>query len=260
MEASGFYYNLEVKPLKPDFTLKCDTDRAMIAPGNKTCWFVIVERKYGFAGEVKVEATGLPGGVSASPLTLLPEMTQGVLILSASPEAKVDFATVQVHGTATLADASGKPLSVIKQAVPITEIYIPGGGRGLLEARTQGVAVTEKNDIEVSVANPNITIAPGQTIKVDVEIKRRPDYTKPVTLDLRINHLGGVFTNPLPPGITVDDGATIPDNQTKGQITLHASADAKAVSNLQLAVMANVSINFVMKVWFAAPISLTVKK
>ena len=101
---------------------------------------------------------------------------------------------------------------------------------------------------------------PGQTVKVDVEIKRRPDYSKPVTLDLRINHLGGVFTNPLPAGITVDDGATIAENQTKGTITLHAAADAKPISNLSLAIMANVSINFVMKVWFAAPITLTVKK
>ena len=161
---------------------------------------------------------------------------------------------------ATLPGSDGKPTSVTKHLTPITEIYMPGGGRGQIEVKTQGVGVTEKNDIEVLVANPIITIMPGQTVKVDVEIKRRPDYSKPVTLDLRINHLGGVFTNPLPAGITVDDGATIAENQTKGTITLHAAADAKPISNLPLAIMANVSINFVMKVWFAAPITLTVKK
>ena len=256
----NYYYNLTAKPLKPDFTAKCDTDRAMIAPGNKTCWFILLDRKYGFAGEVKVDASGLPAGVTASPLTIPPELTQGVLVLSAAPDAKIDFTTVQITASGMLPGIDGKPALVTKRATPITEIYMPGGGRGQIEVKTQGVGVTEKNDIEVIVANPNVTIMPGQTIKVDVEIKRRPDYTKPVTLDLRINHLGGVFTNPLPAGITVDDGATIPENQTKGQITLHASADAKPISNLPLAIMANVSINFVMKVWFAAPIILTVKK
>ena len=257
---SGYYYNVTARALRPDFTLKCDTDRAMIAPGNKTCWFVIVDRKYGFGGEVKIETSGLPTGVSASALVIPAELTQGVLILSAAADAKTDFSVVHITGTATLPGADGKLASVTKRAAPITEIYMPGGGRGQIEVRTQGVAVTERNDIEVSVANPNITIMPGQTIKIDVEIKRRADYTKPVTLDLKINHLGGVFTNPLPAGITVDDGATIPENQTKGQITLHAAADAKPITSLPLAVMANVSINFVMKVWFAAPITLTVKK
>ena len=256
----NYYYNLTAKPLRPDFTAKCDTDRAMIAPGNKTCWFILLDRKYGFAGEVKVDVSGLPVGVTASPLTIPPELTQGVLVLSAAPDAKIDFTTVLISGTATLPGSDGKPTSVTKHITPITEIYMPGGGRGQIEVKTQGVGVTEKNDIEVLVANPIVTIMPGQTVKVDVEIKRRPDYSKPVTLDLRINHLGGVFTNPLPAGITVDDGATIAENQTKGTITLHAAADAKSISNLPLAIMANVSINFVMKVWFAAPITLTVKK
>ncbi len=256
----NYYYNLTARPLRPVFTAKCDTDRAMIAPGNKTCWFILLDRKYGFAGEVKVDVSGLPVGVTASPLTIPPELTQGVVVLSAAPDAKIDFTNVLITGKAMLPGSDGKLTSVTKQIVPITEIYMPGGGRGQFEVKTQGVGVTEKNDIEVIVANPNVTIMPGQTIKVDVEIKRRPDYTKPVTLDLRINHLGGVFTNPLPAGITVDDGATIAENQTKGTITLHAAADAKPISNLPLAIMANVSINFVMKVWFAAPIALTVKK
>ena len=140
----------------------------------------------------------------------------------------------------------------------MTEVYLPGGGRGLYDVDTQAVSVTDPNDLVVVLPKPDITIAPGQTLKIDVEIKRRADYTKPVTLDLRINHLGGVFTNPLPPGITVDDGATIPEGKTTGQITLKAASNAKPIANWPLAVMANCSVNFVMKVWFVAPMSLTV--
>lgn len=255
-----YFYNLTVKPLRPDFRMKCDTDRAMLAPGNRTAWFVILERKYGFAGEVKVQVNGLPAGISASALTIPPEMSQGVLLISAARDAKVDMARVQVVGTAPLPGADGKPVETARTATPVTEVYLPGGGRGLYEVDTQAVSITDPNDLEVILPKSDITIAPGQTLKIDVEIKRRADYTKAVTLDLRINHLGGVFTNPLPPGITVDDGATIPEGQSKGQITLKAAADAKPIANWPLAVMANVSVNFVMKVWFAAPMSLTVKK
>ncbi len=255
-----FFYNLTASPLLPRFRIKCDTDRAMLAPGNRTAWFVIVERQNGFAGEVKVQVDGLPAGITASTATIPPTMSQAVLVISAAPDAKVDMKRVQVVGTATLPGADGKPAEAHKIAAPLTEVYMPGGGRGLYEVDTQAVSITEPNDIEVSLPKSDITIAPGQTLKIDVEIKRRADYTKPVTLDLRINHLGGVFTDPLPPGITVEDGATIPEGQSKGQITLKAAADAKPIANWPLAVMANVSVNFVMKVWFAAPLSLTVKK
>ena len=52
---------------------------AMISPGNRTAWFLILERKYGFAGDVKVEAKGLPAGVMATSITIPPQMTQGVI-------------------------------------------------------------------------------------------------------------------------------------------------------------------------------------
>ncbi len=254
-----YFYNLSALPLHPDFRLKCDADRAMIAPGNRTAWFVIVERKYGAASEVKIELKGLPPGVTASALTIPPEMTQGPIILSAAPDAKIDFSNVEIVGTATLAGADGKPVTVTHTAHPLEEIYMPGGGRGQMEVVTAAVGITEPNDIEVSTDTQQVTLMPGGTAKIEVTIKRRADFTKAVTLDLRINHLGGIFTNPLPAGVTSDDGVTIPEGQNKGTITLKCAADAKPIQNYPLAVMANVSVNFVMKVWYVAPlVSLTV--
>jgi hypothetical protein len=253
-----YFYNLTAQPLRPDFALRCDPDRALIAPGNRTAWFVLLDRKYGFAGPVKVDIQGLPSGVSASALTIPPEMSQGVVILSAAPDAKIDMSFARVLGTADLPDASGKPMPATRVAAPQAEIYQPGGGRGQDKVETQGVGVTEPNDIEVSVAKPDVTLTPGGEAKIEVTIKRRADYTKQVTLDLRVNHLGGVFTDPLPPGVTLEDGVTIPENQNKGTITIKASGDAKPIKNWPLAVMANVSLNFVMKTWYVAPLSLTV--
>ncbi|MCS6776355.1 MAG: PPC domain-containing protein [Chloroherpetonaceae bacterium] len=252
------FYNLTATRLQPDFRIRCDTDRAMIAPGNRTTWYALVERKHGFAGDVRVEVRGLPPGVTALPVTIPANMTTGTLYLIAAPDAPVDAALVEVVGTATINGAS-----VTRKAHPITEIYIPGGARGLLEVETQALAVTEPNDLEVTASPPQLSLKPGETARIEVEIKRRPDYTKPVTLDVRIQHLGGVFVNPLPPGVSVDDGASktlLGEGETKGYLVLKVAPDAPPIRDWNLAILANVSINFVMKVWYAAPpVSLTVE-
>ncbi len=257
-------YNLKAESLRPDFRLKCDTDRAMIAPGNRTTWYVLAERKHGFAGEIKVEVKGLPAGVTASALTIPANMKVGTLFLTAAPDAKQDASLVEVFGTAQLPGTEGKPADVTHRAYPITEIYTPGGGRGLLEIETQSVGISETNDLEVTANTQAITLKPGESIKIEMEIKRRPDYKKSVTLDVRVQHLGGVFVNPLPPGVSIDEGASktlLGENETKGWITLKAAPDAQIVKDVPLAVFANVSVNFVMKVWYAAPpISLSVQK
>ena len=256
-----YYYNLTATRLTPDFSVKFDTDRGMIAPGNRTAWFAIVERKYGFAGDVKVEATGLPAGVTVAPVTLTPELTQAALIFTAAADAKIDMGSVHIIATASLPSAvpGGKPAMVTHEATPLTEIYLPGGGRGTYPVETAAMAVSEPNDLVVTTSTPSITIAPGGTAKIEIEIIRRADYKKPVTLDLRVNHLGGVHTNQLPAGISVEaDAVTIPEGKTRGTIVVKAAPDAKPIQNWTIAVMANVSVNFVMKVWYVTPVTLTV--
>ena len=101
------------------------------------------------------------------------------------------------------------PNSVPVSASNAFTLSMPGGGRGMLGVITQGVAVTEANDIlEVSIDKPVISLKPGETVKIEVTVKRRPDYTKPITLDVRVQHLGQVFSNPLPPGVILDEGAS----------------------------------------------------
>src|SRR5262249_3579659 len=61
-------YYIEADWARPDFTLRCDGDKAMIGPGSRTAWFVHVVRANGFTGPVKVEVKGLPPGVTVNPL------------------------------------------------------------------------------------------------------------------------------------------------------------------------------------------------
>lgn len=257
-------YHIEADWARPDFTLRTDPDKAMIGPGSSTAWYVHVARTNGFAGSVTVKVEGLPKGVSISPLTILPEMTQGLLVLTAAADAKVDASNVRLVGTSVLNGLEGKTQKVTRLATPNQEIYFPGGGRGRFDVGMQTVAVTDPSDIlKVEVTPAVVELKPGQEIRVDVTIHRRKDYDKAVTLDVMLRHLGGVFGNPLPPGVTLVEAKskTLLGTASKGHIVLWADPKAAPIENVPISVLANVSINFVVKVSYSSPpIPVTVQK
>ncbi len=249
-------YFVEADFARPDFTLRCDPDKAMIGPGSATAWYVHVARSNGFDGPVRVEVKGLPEGVTVSPLTIPATMTQGVLVLSAAAGAPPGAANVQVVGTATAKASDGKEETLVRPVTANQEIYFPGGGRGRFDVNMQTVAVTEPSDIlAVEVSPKEIRLKPGEEVKIDVTIRRRPDYDKTVSIDVVLQHLGSVFGNPLPPGVTVVEGKskTLLGTGNKGHIVLKAAPNAAPIDNVPVAVLAHVSINFVVKVSYSSP-------
>lgn len=261
---AGFVYYLEVDFARPDFTLKCDPSKAMIGPGSRTAWYVQVARANGFAGPVKVEVQGLPAGVAVNALTIPANMTQGLLVVSAAPDARVGAAAVKVVGTADALDENGKPVKLARTAVAVEEIYSPGGGRARFDAGMMAVAVTGPSDlVAVKVKQTRITLKPGEEVKIDVEVVRGPRYDKAVTLDVLLRHLGGVFGNPLPPGVTMVDGKskTLLGTGSTGHVTLKAAPDAPECTDVPVCVQGFVAINFVVKIGYASEVIwVSVKK
>jgi hypothetical protein len=259
----GFVYYLEADWARPDFTLKCDPSKAMIGPGSRTAWYVLVNRTNGFTGPVKVEVRGLPKGVTVNPLTIPATMTQGVLVVSAAPDVAIDAAAVEIIGTGD-ATMDGKSQILTRKAMAVEEIYLPGGGRGRFDARLQAVAVTGPSDIlDVQVKPDKLVLKPGEEVKLEVTIKRRPDYQKDVSLDIPLRHLGGTFASPLPPGVTLVDGKskTLLGTGNVGYVTLKADATAAPIDDVPICVLAHVSINFVVKISYAsAPILVSIRK
>jgi len=243
----------------PDFTLKLDPAKAMLGPGSSNAWYVTVTRVGGFAGPVRVDVTGLPKGVTVNPLTIPANMTVGTLVLTAALDAPIDAANVGVAGTATI---DGK--EVRRPVVALDEIYLPGGGRGLFPVAMKTVAVTQSSDVvEVSVEPAKVSLKPGEEVKLTVTVRRRAGFTNNVNLDVILRHLGGNFANPLPTGVTMVDAKSktlVPANAAVGHITLKAAPDAPEVADVPLCVMANVSINFVVKLSYTSkPFLLSVK-
>jgi hypothetical protein len=249
-----FVYHIEADWARPDFTLKCDGDKAMLAPGAKAAWFVLLTRSNGFIGPVKVTVKGLPAGVTVNDLTIPPTMTQGLLVLSADDKAARTVANVEVIGTAT-ATFDGKDETLTRPTVPIQEIYNPGGGRGRFDVNMHTVAVTEVSDIgKVTVTPREITLKPGEEVRLDVTIERRNGYDKGVSLDIPLRHLGTVYGNPLPSGVTIIEGKskTLLGTGNKGHIVLRAAPNAAPVDKVPISVLAHVSVNFVVKVSYSS--------
>jgi len=231
----------------------------MIGPGSSAAWYVHVNRTGGFTGPVQVEVKGLPKDVTASPLTIQPTMTQGVIVVTAAGTAAPTAENVQLIGTAKVKAADGKEETLAHSVTPNQEIYFPGGGRGKFDCNLQTVAVTGPSDIlKVDVNTTRVVLKPGQEVKIDVTVQRRSDYDKGLTLDVLLQHLGAVFGNPLPPGVTVEAGKskTLLGTGSQGHIVLKAAANAESIEDVPISVVANVSINFVVKVAYSSPVIL----
>jgi hypothetical protein len=255
---ASYGYVLLAEAARPDFTLECDPDILNVGPAGRVPLFVRLSRRQGFNGPISLSWDGLPEGVSASPLSIPASMTEGVIVVSATPGTKRAAALVTLKGTG---QSAGGP--IIRRAMPKEEIYMPGGGRGHYPVDTLALAVTDPSDITVEASPREIVLAPGEIAPIDVTVTRNPRYQQPVNLAVVLEHLGGIHGNPLPPGVTVKEAGSktlLGPKETKGKIILQATSSAPAYEKVPFAVMGHVSINFVVKTAYASePILLSVR-
>jgi hypothetical protein len=261
----AFGYFLKVMRSRPTFVMDTDTDKTILAPGTAGVIHVRLTRKDGFSGEVQLAIEGLPDGIKASCGRILAGGTDGCIILQASADARKTAANVRIYGTSTIPGPDGKPTPLKVTARPLQEFYNPGGGRNHFPVEMHTVSIGDPLDLlEVKISPTALTLKPGESKKVEVVVKRQPDFKGNLTLDVIYQHLDFPYNNSLPPGVTVDKAASqtlLTAGQTKGWITLKAAADAKPVEKQQVAVLVHASINFAIKFTYASePLWITVGK
>ena len=259
-----YVYYVAATLAKPDYTVQCDDDKALVGPGSGYAMYVLASRRNGFAGEIKLTAENLPPGVTVTADRVPANMTQACIVFRAAPDAKPDFRRIRLFGTAQVKQADGTMTTLRHEVTPLEEIYLPGGGRGRFEVDTHTVSVTEPSDVLLKLSANRANLKPGGTVTIDVEVVRQKGYDKNVVLDVYLRHLGSKYGDPLPPGISLDEAASktlLGPKETAGKIVLKAAADAPEIENLPIAVLGQVSINFVVKVSHASePLFITVTK
>jgi hypothetical protein len=258
-----FVYFLKAERSQPYFDLELDTDKSLLTPGTGAAIFARCYRKNGFTGEIQLAVEGLPPGVTASCGRILADGTDGCIILQAAADAPRGASNLKITGTGVMAGADGAMQTYMAVARPLQEIYNPGGGRTHFPVDLHTVSVGDTMDLKsVKLSTNRVTLKPGESQKIDITIERQEGFTQNVTLDCIFQHLGSQYGNSLPKGVTIDDTQSktlLTAGETQGSIVLKAAADAPPVTDQQLAMMANVSINFVMKYTYCAePLLLTV--
>ena len=258
-----FVYFLDITYATPHFFLQADTDKTQLTPGTSGVMFVRVDRKNGFSGEVQLHAEGMGEGVTASCGRILAGRNDGCIIFHAATDAPLQLGNVRISGTGMVVEGDHETAMTV-EADYYQETYMPGGGRNHFPVEAHSVSVGAPADLlAVKLSTNELTIKPGESVKIEVEIERAEGFDKNVTLDLLYQHLGTVYGDALPEGISLDatNSKTLLTGDTgKGHLTITASAKAPAVENQQVAVMAHVSLNFVMKATYSsAPLRITVK-
>jgi hypothetical protein len=261
----AFVYFLKLTRAQPYFELYLDTDKTPLTPGTAGAIFVRAERKNGFAGEIQLSVADLPAGVTAScdRIPAAGQTADACVILQAAADAPVGAANVNIIGTATYDKGDGQTETVTARAIAQQETYMPGGGRSHWLVDLHTVSVAAPNDLRgVKLSASEVALKPGESKRIDVHIDRAEGFDKNVTLDLLFRHLGSVFGDTLPAGVTIDtknSQTLLTGKDSDGYITLVADAKAAPIERRQVSVMANVSLNFVMKATYSsAPLYVTV--
>lgn len=255
----SFVYFLKLTRAEPYFELYLDTDKTLLTPGTAGAIFVRAERKNGFSGEIDLSVAGVPPGVTArcDRIPAAGQTADACIILQAAPDAPVAAANIDIIGTASLDRGDGQTVVITARAVPQQETYMPGGGRSHWPVDLHTVSVGASSDLRgVTLSDYDITLKPGESKRIDVRIDRAEGFSQNVTLDLLFRHLGSVFGDTLPAGVTIDaknSKTLLTGKESDGYITLTADAKAAPIERRQVAVMANVSLNFVMKATYSSP-------
>jgi hypothetical protein len=260
-----FVYFLKITRAEPRFELTLDTDKTELSPNTSGVFFVNAVRRNGFAGDISLAVDGLPKGVTAFCSPIPAGQRDGCVILTAAASAKPSIENIVVRGTATHKRTDGTLATLNAVALPMQEIYLPGGGRGHMPVEAHAVAVGQLGDLRsIKLSTDSIKLKPGSTARVDVVIERSPGFTDNVLLDPKFNHLGRIYGDTLPPGVDLDAKASktlLTGTETRGYLTFRAAPTAKPAEKRPVSVMANVSINFVMKATYSCqPLFVTVAK
>ena len=258
-----FIYAIQATRALPGFRLWIDTDKTQLTAGTSSILYVRSERTNGFAGEIQLEVNGVPHGVTASCGKILAKGQDGCIVFEAEHDSPRIASNLSIAGSAIHELPDGRKLALRTVALPYQEIYQPGGGRGHWPVEMHTLCVGDRSDIwSVQLSEREITLKPGDSKKIEVTIDRAPGFDKNVTLDVTYNHLEQIFADSLPPGVKIDRGNSqtlLTGTNSKGFITLTAAKDAAPAERQQGAVLANVSINFVMKATYSsAPLFVTV--
>lgn len=159
-------YRLAVRPASADFRLVAvpvDTSGAVLMrKGGRESIRVIAQRRDGFEGEITLTATGLPQGVTMTPVVMGPASSMATLVLTADPGAAVGNAFIQVVGKAVLNGGEVTRTARAGYALDALQFAQPNSGQPSSRARlVDSIPLT----VSPETARVTLTLGDGKLIE-----------------------------------------------------------------------------------------------
>ena len=154
-------------------------------------------------------------------------------------------------------------VEVVREANVPGELRRAGASRFVrMPIHTQLLGVTRPLDLHAVTATPvDVTLKPGGTSRITVRIKRSPEYSEQVLLNMALLFFNKTVGEQLPPGVSVQGEATrkLTGDMLEATFTLAATAAARPISRWPIAVVARVPITYTIMTSYASnPVFLTV--
>lgn len=190
-------YRLVVRKAQPDFAVAAwglhmelrNGDRnALSKPlalraGSTVALEVVTVRRDGFDGEIQLNISGLPNGVTAQGLTIPSGKMRGIVLLTAASDAPTGVSDATLTATALVADQMvTQPVHLAQMAWPIVDSWGEIPSPRLLEGMPVSVTTSE---------TAPITLATSE--KKAFEVKAGEKITLPLSLTLRSEFSGSVL-------------------------------------------------------------------
>ncbi len=196
-------YRLVIRREQPDYAVvllpnsAAGADAVTVRAGGRTSAYVAVIRRDGFAGPVRVEARGLPPGVTARPVTIGATQAITPIVFEAAEKAENAVGEVTALGLSRFGDRKNdlQYLSGVSPQGPALErIAIAGGmiwppsptAAAVAPARVvNGFVMAVRGEpaaLSLSASPDSIVLSQGRLCYLDVNVIRNAGFTEAVTV------------------------------------------------------------------------------
>jgi len=231
----GYFYRVEVTPVKPKLTLapaefvQFNAPVVAIPRGNRYPLMINASRA-DFGGPLKLRGEGLPAGVTIETPGVHPGLGNAPVIFQAAADAPLAGAMVDIIGTL---DDPNQPNPVegrLSQDVALVR------GQNQIPVWVETVprlamAVIDESPYSIEIVEPKVPIVLDGSMQLKVVAKRKEGFTAPIKIDMLWN----------PPGINSSREVSIPEGQNEALISMNAAGNS-SVGEWKIAVMGQATI------------------
>jgi hypothetical protein len=169
----NYKYELQVRPRKPDFSVKIDGANPTVGAGSGKEFTIQIERLDAFEGEITLDIEGLPTGFQTSaPITVQAGQTQALATINAAADAPKPTPE-QTKSSKVFASAMIDGQNIRKEAGTLGEIKLADKPKVLVQLAAANEPKNAEGNTADTTAKPlELTLAPGQTITAKVKVER----------------------------------------------------------------------------------------